>query len=703
MGAMPYFVVALVLSIAVLGAAWMAQWYYSALVSRLPEAAHHDDLNVKITQMQVKLADLEADYLEVTQQRETEKQGLAELQAEKGELIERAEKARAWLEENGLTLEQLRSEIDKLHSEYVEAKDGLTKVQTDVQLAQQQRQQLDDRLVELRREEELLARAKSEQEKDLEKLEQRVEEAKESLEKLKRDGTAELADLAKRRLEAEGALRDAENRFQEARRKIEDEESRIAKLREQGKELDGQVRGQRRELSKLDGDVQGKKAELDGLVKGIEAAQKQHIAIVKQIDKWGKAIKPPSIDERLADLYNPYLSPNGSKYRGQANETALLGDFQSTLSDHHLVFPERALRAFHTSLKVADISPLVVLAGISGTGKSLLPRLYAEFMGIHFLNVAVQPRWDSPQDLFGFYNYMENRYKATELARLLRQMDVHNNPDEGTKGKRLQDGMAIVLLDEMNLARVEYYFSELLSKLEVRRGIDLSNAEKRRQAEIEIESGPMENEEEDGEGKRGKGTSGNDHQGTRIFVGMNTLFVGTMNEDETTQMLSDKVIDRANVLRFGRPSVSANTPPKELRLSSGELLSVEQWKSWQRDQVGTGQIRDMQGTLQGINEKLEVVGRSFGRRVQQAIGSYIQRYPGSSNSRRFNEAFADQIEQKIIPKLAGLERDARGFDAARSEIERAIQSTDDAALLTAFRAACESDLFSWRGVRREEG
>ena len=107
--------------------------------------------------------------------------------------------------------------------------------------------------------------------------------------------------------------------------------------------------------------------------------------------------------------------------------------------------------------KTNDISPLVVLAGISGTGKSELPRHYADGMGMHFLLTAVQPRWDSPQDLFGFYNYLEKRYKATELARAMVQFERYNQGKwkrpEDCKVDNRSDRMLLVLLDEMNLAR----------------------------------------------------------------------------------------------------------------------------------------------------------------------------------------------------------------------------------------------------------
>ena len=238
------------------------------------------------------------------------------------------------------------------------------------------------------------------------------------------------------------------------------------------------------------------------------------------------------------DLNRPVFNINVQRSTWQnQSEAVWLESFKEGLKKHGIRFHERMINAFHTGLKVADYSPLVVLAGISGTGKSLLPRLYARAIGMNFLQIAVQPRWDNPQDMFGFYNYMEGRYKATELSRMLWEFDIYNNPD-AEKKYRSALPMNLVLLDEMNLAKVEYYFSDMLSKLEVRRGLDPENSESRRNAEIEIESGSPQKAAE----------------AKRLFVGRNTLFVGTMNEDESTQSLSDKVIDRSNVLRFGKPN-----------------------------------------------------------------------------------------------------------------------------------------------------
>src|SRR5665213_1232222 len=84
------------------------------------------------------------------------------------------------------------------------------------------------------------------------------------------------------------------------------------------------------------------------------------------------------------------------------------------------------------------------------------------------------------------YNYMEKKYKPTELVRLMVHLDTKNWPEEA---KPYADHMALVLLDEMNLARVEYYFSEFLSRLEVRPFADIGSEAELEAAEIELDLG----------------------------------------------------------------------------------------------------------------------------------------------------------------------------------------------------------------------
>ena len=325
------------------------------------------------------------------------------------------------------------------------------------------------------------------------------------------------------------------------------------------------------------------------------------------------------------------------------DEKEWLEGFGKRLEENGFVFDDRAIRAFHTGLKCAKQTPLVVLAGISGTGKSLLPELYASALGMNFLSVPVQPRWDSPQDLFGFYNYMEGRYKATELARLLWQFDIYNGPAQ----KRFNESnlpLNLVLLDEMNLARVEYYFSDLLSKLETRNGLDPDNKLERKKAEIELECNAADKLD----------------SMRHLFVSPYTLFVGTMNEDESTQTLSDKVIDRSNVLRFGRPRMLGSDggevvsePNKSGFISSyadASRVSAEDWNEWCKSledaDEESEELKFLHDTVTPLVEALDKVYRSYGFRVDKAMKLYVLNYPGD-----YREAVADA--EWILAQLFG--------------------------------------------------
>jgi len=367
---------------------------------------------------------------------------------------------------------------------------------------------------------------------------------------------------------------------------------------------------------------------------------------------------------------------------GQDGEKLRLKACTKHFEDSKYHFHPRMLLAFHTSLKTADISPLVVLAGISGTGKSQLPRLYAEAMGMHLLNVAVQPRWDSPQDLFGFYNYMEHRYKATELARALRQMDLLRGQTENDDA-RVRGGMLLVLLDEMNLARVEYYFSELLSKLEMRH-VAGPQGGSRHPASIEIDVGSL--------------VEGDEPE--HLLVGYNVLFAGTMNEDETTQALSDKVIDRANVLRFGKPAdLKRDKPPRHQ--PPEHYIQHTDWQTWLTDDLPTDRKEDFKKTCENLNVTLARIHRPFGQRVYQAMYRYVANYPRWVPD-WYQCAMADQFEQKIIPRLRGLSRDTdEKAGEVLDEIGQLIADLHDTALTGAFNEVCERPVFQWMGVNRE--
>ena len=350
------------------------------------------------------------------------------------------------------------------------------------------------------------------------------------------------------------------------------------------------------------------------------------------------------------------------------DEIKWLNKIKNSFKEVGFEFSDRLLYAFHTSLKVGDWNPLTVLAGVSGTGKSELPRLYSRYGGINFLPLAVQSNWDSPYSLFGYYNSLEGKFNATSLLKVLYQAQ------EDAKNS-ISEYLTIVLLDEMNLAHVELYFSELLSKLELLRGSD--------DVKLEIDIAEKSSYE--------------------IKLNKNIIWVGTMNEDETTKSLSDKVIDRSNLINFPRPNkfVSRN----ELKeLEEAPKLKRELWESWKWNNVKNmlkqdeatkdenikiitdfeKEIDDLKEKMEEINGYLKFSGRAIGHRVWQSIENYMRNYPlvlesiRNKNTEEMKKviqiAFEDALVQKLMPKLKGLETEGLVRKECLEEISSKIKT-----------------------------
>ncbi|WP_457579572.1 chromosome segregation ATPase-like protein [Ensifer adhaerens] len=393
-----------------------------------------------------------------------------------------------------------------------------------------------------------------------------------------------------------------------------------------------------------------------------------------------------AVAERLKELTTlpPVLAHMRTwKNRAAENEGEAVQRVLQRLDQNGLHYDRRIVYAFHTAMKTNDTTQMAVLAGISGTGKSQLPRQYAAGMGIGFLQVPVQPRWDSPQDLMGFYNYIEKRYRPTDMARALYHLDMLNNPSS-----EFEDQMMMILLDEMNLARVEYYFSDFLSRLESRPPVNrVSDKALRKDAEIELEI-PM---------PRGM-------DAPRIFPGYNLLFAGTMNEDESTQSLSDKVVDRANVLRFSAPKTIRTTSQKGT-IAEPEALSANRWRSWIKP---VSAVENEPAVVEGVDRMVNLMKgfkRPFGHRLGRAIMSYVANYSSFEQTRDLRVPLADQVEMRLLPKLRGIEVED-GNDHAFSELISFVDEKlrDDQlakAIEESIRSAKEgSGQFVWNGVSR---
>jgi hypothetical protein len=264
------------------------------------------------------------------------------------------------------------------------------------------------------------------------------------------------------------------------------------------------------------------------------------------------------------------------------------------------------------------------------------------------------------------------------MARALWALDELNNDDAD------QDRMMMILLDEMNLARVEYYFSDFLSRLESRpRPSDVGDANERKDAEIELEIPNME-------------------RPPRIFPGYNLLFAGTMNEDESTQSLSDKVVDRANILRFSAPK-KIKDGKAEGTVEPTIALSQQTWESWGRSSASVDSDRRVIGRVEQMVDLMRDFKRPFGHRLGRAIMAYAANYPKIEGGRGVDDALADQVEMRLLPKLRGVEIDMAGpqFSKLMNFVERELG--DDAlaqAIDESMSLAETTGQFVWSGVTR---
>lgn len=366
--------------------------------------------------------------------------------------------------------------------------------------------------------------------------------------------------------------------------------------------------------------------------------------------------RPAEVEARHKQIEMPHIKADKIKRpeppKSEIDEKRWLDGVGDACETYGLHFNPRILKAFHTALKTAEWSPLTVLAGVSGTGKSELPRLYSHFGGIFFEPLSVQPNWDSQESMLGFFNSIDNKFNAQPALNFLAQSQKRwvdgAEGEEGYPG--LQDAVCLILLDEMNLAHPELYFAEFLSKLELRRGMKGS----------EVPFLPVD--------------VGAGMPRYQLPLGRNVLWTGTMNQDETTKSLSDKVLDRSIMIHFPRPTELK----RRLKLAPldeknrGPALHKLCWQSWlaQGSSFSDEVVQPFKVFIEEMNAALAVAGRAIGHRVWQSVEYYMANYPDVRAALTANDkdalrkalhvSFEDQLVQKVMPKLRGIDTRGKG-------------------------------------------
>ena len=255
--------------------------------------------------------------------------------------------------------------------------------------------------------------------------------------------------------------------------------------------------------------------------------------------------------------------------------------------------------------------------------------------------VPVRPDWVDNRGLLGYFNPLTEKYSATPFLSLL--LEAQREEVRAERDGRTPHPFFVVL-DEMNLARVEHYFSDFLSSLESGEPIPLHNS-------LEIE-----------EGQKGLKVPQN------LRVPNNVFFTGTVNVDETTYMFSPKVLDRAFTIEFHRVDLEGYTTgvssdePSGLDLdSSGDLRLKPYVKTDRGDWEKFSKLRGgyFYRTLLQLQRILEPEHRHFGYRVANEIARFVNlaREQSADGGKAAEAAFDLALLQKVLPKFHGTQQE----------------------------------------------
>jgi len=310
------------------------------------------------------------------------------------------------------------------------------------------------------------------------------------------------------------------------------------------------------------------------------AGQKQPVRL--DISVWNALYSHLFGDADSEHITTDAVQEAASDYAPAAQPLAI-ETIANALAARQLRISTDGLRRYHLALQVRGF---VVLSGMSGVGKTWLAESYADITGAQWLTVPVVPNWMSSEDLLGFFSPISNTFQATRFTAFIQAA--------ASAYQQLQEKAPAfhVILDEMNLARVEHYFAPFLSALEQRH----------RYGQAVLHLAAQE----------------------KLVLTPNLYFIGTVNLDETTHVFADKVLDRAQVVELG---ITQAQLAEHLGEVPHAAVLLEIWAS-----------------VASV--------APFGYRVVDEIGAYITAAMTLEVS--WETALDEQVVQKILPKLHGM-------------------------------------------------
>ncbi len=241
-----------------------------------------------------------------------------------------------------------------------------------------------------------------------------------------------------------------------------------------------------------------------------------------------------NVDRKYADPSSRFLEMEPSDKEATLKD--ICERFRNfAASQMHLYYTPETIRVLFASMAT---SKLIILEGISGTGKTSMPYALGRFFKNPATIVSVQPSWHDRSELIGFYNDFTKRFTETDFLRAVYESGYRSDPN-------------LIVLDEMNLARIEYYFAEFLSVMEMPNptqwNIDLISSSQPSDPAHIIEG--------------------------KLHIEQNIWFIGTANNDDSTFTITDKVYDRAMSLFFDNKGIPFEAPHTSPMVVSYDFLN----------------------------------------------------------------------------------------------------------------------------------
>lgn len=280
-------------------------------------------------------------------------------------------------------------------------------------------------------------------------------------------------------------------------------------------------------------------------------------------------------------------------------------------SQLHLYYDINMIRYFVASMGTARI---IILQGISGTGKTSLAYAFGKFVSKDTSLVPVQPAWRERTELYGYYNEFTKKYTETEFLRAVYEANYYREPH-------------LVILDEMNIARVEYYFAEMLSILEMPRKEDWK---------VDIVSATWDNDPcliKDGV----------------VQIPDNVWFVGTINNDDSTFAVADKVYDRAIPIDLdSRAEVFECEPADAVHVRTERMEEL------------FAEAKEMYPLSQELEDKIEELNAyliahfklAFGNRIIKQVREYVPVFIACGGTEL--QALDFMVAKKVLRKFESL-------------------------------------------------